>query len=55
MNRELLPLDERHRIHVVVREAIERWNDLAQKLHMGHRIDLAAEIVEALAKARLRL
>ena len=41
-------LKQRHRIHVVVREAIEHWNDRAERLHMGNKIDLAAAITEAL-------
>lgn len=41
-------LDRRHDIHVIVRGVISDWNDHKQVLHMGHKIDLAAAITEAL-------
>lgn len=41
-------LERRHKIHGVVRGVIAAWNDRAQVLHMGHKIDLGAEITEAL-------
>lgn len=41
-------LNRRHQIHVVVREAIDEWNCFRQIMHMGHKIDLAAAITEAL-------
>jgi hypothetical protein len=43
-------LDRRHRIHVLVRGVIAEWNDRKQVLHLGHKIDLAAEITEAIMR-----
>lgn len=40
-------LDRRHRLHVIVREVIDRFNDRREVLHMGDKINLAAEITEA--------
>lgn len=38
---------DRHPLHMVIRGAIARWNDRVQLMHMGHKIDLGAEITEA--------
>lgn len=40
-------MTERHPLHVCIRETIERWNDHAEVMHMGHKIDLAALLTNA--------
>jgi hypothetical protein len=45
-------MSDRHRYHVVIRDAIDRWNDQVQLMHMGHKIDLAAIITEAVWRIR---
>jgi hypothetical protein len=37
----------RHDIHKCIREVIDEWNRRAEIMHMGHKIELAAELADA--------
>jgi hypothetical protein len=41
-------LERRQRIRKVIHDTIEAWNERAELLHMGHRIDLGGLIADAL-------
>lgn len=41
-------LERRQRLRVLVRNAVDRWNDRRQVMHLGDRINLTAEITEAI-------